>query len=186
MKLLLAKCFVGISCMLFIVGAYLIWERTNPDRLTLIPYTAPARLAGQPDTLTIPAAHISLPIYPAHLIGTHWDQTTRGVSYLVSSPLPGTQGNSVVYGHNWTNLLGPLNKVKPGDALFVKYGTNSMKFTVQFVGIVAANTMSIIAPTTDTRVTLYTCTGFLDSQRIVVTAIRDTPTTSAQSAYSSV
>ena len=60
---------------------------------------------------------IDLPIYPASINGTSWETTTKGVSYLKNTPTPGEIGNSVMYGHNWTNLLGPLVRAKPGQKI---------------------------------------------------------------------
>lgn len=41
-----------------------------------------------------------LPIVPAQIAGGKWEITKNGVSYLTTSPLPGSEGNSVLYGHN--------------------------------------------------------------------------------------
>lgn len=175
MKRIFGTASLITSLVLFGIGGYRIWERTNPTRISLIPHMIPSRIGGQPDTLVIPTAHITLPIYPAYIRGTRWDQTTAGVSYLVQSPLPGIRGNSVIYGHNWPNLLGPLHLVKPGHKLFVRYGSKTIGFTVDYVSTVQASDISVIAPTQDARITIYTCTGFLDQGRLVVTALRDNP-----------
>jgi LPXTG-site transpeptidase (sortase) family protein len=173
MKRLLGMASLGLAIILFLYGAALVWERTNPSRMSVLPVNEPARIQGQPDSITIPSANIDLPIFPAKLNGVRWDQTTKGVSYWVASPVPGNAGNSVLYGHNWRNLLGPLTKVKPGDKVIVSYGSEQVTFVVHFVTTVDPSNISILAPTSDTRITLYTCTGFLDSKRLVVTAIRE-------------
>ena len=173
MKLAAAKFLLILSFFAFIYGGYLIWERTNTGHYSIFPEQLPTRISGQPDTIIIPSAQISLPIYPATIHGVKWDQTTKGVSYLQSSPLPGRAGNSILYGHNWQNLLGHLHNVKPGQKIFVRYGSTTLAFTITYTGVVTDHDISILAPTKDTRLTIYTCTGFLDRQRLVVTALRD-------------
>ena len=49
---------------------------------------------------------IDLPVIPAKAKNNHWDTTDNGVSYLLSSPVPGDTGNSIFYAHNWASLFG--------------------------------------------------------------------------------
>jgi len=44
------------------------------------------------------------------------------------------------------------------------------KFVIQMVSTVAPYQTDLLAPTTGPVLTLYTCTGFLDTQRLVITA----------------
>lgn len=162
-----------LSIFLFFFGWYLIWERTNPYRLSLVPEKKQVRMMGIPDTIAMPSAGISLPVFAARYHNKTWDYTSKGVSYWTATPEPGNPGNSVLYGHNWSNLLGPMKKVKPGDKIYVSYGSRTIPFTVYFVTMVDPSNVSILAPTSDTRLTIYTCYGFLDSKRLVVTAMRD-------------
>ena len=172
MKRILGALYILISLTLLSYGGWLILERTRPIS-TGIPYL---NAASSPDimfTIKIPSASIELPAFSAVIHDATWQTTKRGVSYLSTSPLPGEQGNSVLYGHNWPNLLGNLHKVKPGDVIFVTRANKTSRFTVRYVAVVHANEYSVYQATTDTRITLYTCTGFLDRDRLVVTAFPD-------------
>lgn len=125
-----------------------------------------------PAKLIIPALKLELPISPADIRGTRWEASTTGVSHLATSPIPGEVGNSVLYGHNWPNLLGNLPKIKLGQRLGVIFQDGSEKeFTVILTQTVDPNQTGILSPTEDIRVTLYTCAGFLDRKRFVVTAV---------------
>lgn len=126
-----------------------------------------------PIGLVIKSVGIELPILPARIQrGGVWESTPRGVSYLSSSPLPGESGNSILYGHNWPNLLGSLPQVKPGSSIEIVFADGSRKkFVITFTSLVTPDQSHILAPTADSRITLYTCAGFLDSRRFVVTAI---------------
>lgn len=166
---------LGISCLLF--ATYLVWQRNNPARLSFeinrIDLEATqVRNKGTPIALIIKDLELELPIYSASLDGGKWQATTQGVSYLTSSAVPGELGNSILYGHNWPNLLGKLHKVKPGDEITIVFADASRKnFTIKYTSVVTPDQTHILNPTADRRLTLYTCTGLFDNKRFVVTAV---------------
>ncbi len=124
-----------------------------------------------PYSLEIPSIHANLPIIPALIQGKTWETTTKGVSYLKTTPIPGEKGNSVIYGHNWKTILGDLTQVKPGQKIIITMNDGVKKeFKVEYTATVDPSQTYIIDNTKDTRITLYTCTGFLDSKRFVVVA----------------
>lgn len=172
-----AKLFFGIGFLLFVLGAFLVWERNDPNRLSFRSYQQSSRsqeTSVKPTLLSIPSVNISLPIYEAAIVKGKWQDTKSGVSYLSSSPVPGAIGNSIVYGHNWANLLGNLTKVKPGDEISVSFTSGKIKqFIVKFVTVVTPDETHILNQTSDNRLTIYTCTGWFDSKRLVVTAIAE-------------
>lgn len=170
MKRIIGALYLVLSLLLIGYGISLVRERTRPISQEA---TVQRLFGNQLFTLSIPSAGISLPAYGATIQGTTWQTTKHGISYLSTSPLPGETGNSVLYGHNWPNLLGSLHTVKPGDALFVTAENSTQRFIVRYVAVVGPNEHSVYAPSNDTRITLYTCTGFLDRQRLVVTAFPD-------------
>ena len=169
--------FAGIVCMIW--GSFLLWRRADTRYFqvvqakktlaTIAPYTN-----SMPTRIAIPSIGVALPVIPSKIVHGKWEETTIGVSYVAKSPIPGEIGNSIMYGHNWPTLLGDLPNVKPGDKITIDYqNTKPRTFTVVFINTVSPDTTSVLLPTTDRRITLYTCTGFLDSKRLVVTAILD-------------
>lgn len=143
--------------------------RPLPTPIAAMP-TPLANIPLLPSVLSIPNLSLTLPIVPAELDGNHWDTTTAGVSYLVSTPLPGSPGNSVIYGHNYPNLLGSLKQIKPGDEIVVNSQGALTRYVVTYTIIVPPSETSVYAPTTDTRLTIYTCIGLFDQNRLVVVA----------------
>lgn len=168
MKRIIGALYLCISIGLLAYGVLLLKERTAPivsqsqEKLT--------QFTDSVFTLDIPSAHIALPVYSATITGTTWQTTKRGVSYLSTSPLPGEKGNSVLYGHNWPNLLKPLHLVKPGDSIFITRSGKTDRFIVRYITVVGPKEDSVYASSNGTKLTIYTCTGFLDSKRLVVTA----------------
>jgi LPXTG-site transpeptidase (sortase) family protein len=161
---------LGLGIFFLCFGGYLIFERETPRNLVFAE-TSNNKIVT-PTRLTIPSINLDLPILPAHIKDQKWDITKDGVSYLVKTPVPGTLGNSVMYGHNWSNLLGNLEEVKTGDIIEVKNSDgNTYAYVIHFVSVVTPDETHIYNNTSDYRLTIYTCTGFLDSKRLVVTAI---------------
>lgn len=172
------KFFILLGILLFFATGFLIWQRNTPTRLAfkLSQIKASAEKSEiVPLTISIPSLNLELPIIPAELKNGKWQATGEGVSYLISNPIPGETGNTIMYGHNWTNLLGSLPSLKPGSSIEIVYSDKTTRdFIVEFTSVVTPDQTSILNQTTDTRLTLYTCTGFLDSKRFVVTAVLKT------------
>jgi LPXTG-site transpeptidase (sortase) family protein len=179
----LSKFLIVLGLICYSFAGYYIWLRNDPNRLKFAnaaqvvkPSVASqsAELAPKaiPTKISIKDLGIDLPITQAKINNNTWETTENGVSYLSSSPLPGEKGNSILYGHNWANLLGPLMKIRTGQEIEVQFSDRSKKrFVVEYTSVVSPDESSILAPSKDKRITLYTCTGFLDSQRFVVVAI---------------
>lgn len=167
---------IGVVFITFCL--YLNWQRNDPSRLA---FTLNSTQIVTNDTysniipinILIPSLGLNLPIIPANLSAGKWEATTKGISYLVTSPIPGEIGNSILYGHNWPTLLGSLPKLQKEDKIQIYFSDGSIRdFSVQLTSTVNPDQTHILEPANDQRLTLYTCTGFLDSKRFVVTAIR--------------
>ncbi len=168
--------------MLILASIYLYTQRLTPVNLVMKSYQ-PVRRSSilneksqqipsyPPEYIEIPDLKIKLPIIPSKIMNGKWETTSKGVSYLDSSPIPGDTGNSVLYGHNWEKLLGKLIKIKPGARIVITYSDGSAKnFIAEYTGTVKPDQIGILNQTADKRLTIYTCTGFLDSMRFVVVA----------------
>jgi LPXTG-site transpeptidase (sortase) family protein len=175
MKKFISWFFIIQSLSLLVVGLYQVYLHETPRRLSFAKYPAPVVAAPQnitPSTITIDEVGINVPVIPATMQDTVWPTTDKGASYLTSSPLPGHMGNSIIYGHNWKSVFGNLVKAKVGQKVVVTYPDNTKKtFVIAYTSVVSPNEASILAQSTDKRITLYTCTGFLDSKRFVAVAI---------------
>lgn len=161
---------LGIICFLAVFNMVLL--RTFPVAKPVIQQTAAAQRT--PAEIIIRDAHIDLPIVTATLNKGIFETTDKGASYLTSSPLPGAKGNSIIYAHNWWNLFGNLPKLQKGENISVLYTDKSQQtFTIAETKTVTAHDISILNPTTNNQLTLFTCANFLDADRFVVIAIAD-------------
>jgi len=124
-----------------------------------------------PTKLYIPKLSKTLDISAGKIIDGRWEISPEGVSFLVTSAIPGTLGNSVIYGHNRLNILGDLNQLSKGDVIFVVLDSgNFAKFRVFETKKILPTEIGILNQSSDSRLTIYTCSGFLDQARFVVLA----------------
>jgi len=178
MRNLLANFFIISGIILLLVSTYFFWQRNNPNRLAF-KNSEKVVLSGneqneisKPITLVIEDLGIYLPVIPAANNNGRWATTTDGVSYLSSSVVPGETGNSIFYGHNYKNILGNLRKAEVGQTVKVVFDNGTEKyFKVKYIQTVTPDQIDILANSDDKRITIYTCSGFLDTKRFVVTAI---------------
>jgi LPXTG-site transpeptidase (sortase) family protein len=171
------KFFTGLGISLILFGSLLVFQRNNPNRVAFANtdnniMSVEENKTKIPASVIIPSLNINLPIYLSEIKNNKWEVTDKGVSYLKTSVLPGDKGNSVLYGHNWTNLLGNLTKIKTGEKITIEFDDKSKKeFVVTLIQEVNPDDISILNDTVDNRITIYTCSGFLDSKRFVVVAL---------------
>lgn len=170
-----ANILLSIGLIVLIIFAYLIYIRYSPQKLSF-EVSALENSVNNNSELTaigiqINSLDLNLNITPAEIKNNRWEASTTGISHLKSSVVPGETGNSILYGHNWPNLLGNLDEVEIGDKVTIIYSDNSKKdFEIEYIKEVSPSETSILENSTDKRITLYTCSGFLDSKRLVVVA----------------
>ena len=158
--------FLILSCGCFIFLTVLLWQRVAP-----IKATSGAVVSSTVASLAVPSLNIDLPVIPASMSGKTWETTKNGVSWLSTSPIPGEIGNSIIYGHDWPNILGRLTNVKTGQEIIVRLASGkTRKFVVQYTAVVPSTQDDVLRSTSDRRLTIYTCTGFWDEKRFVAVA----------------
>lgn len=163
---------LGVFLILF--SAVLIYQRYNPNKLAFskepetINYQSGSSL---PHKLIIKDLDIDVDILAVNFKDQKWVTTDNGVSYLTSSAVPGEVGNSILYGHNYRSLLGNLTQAKVGQKIEIMFEDGSKKeFIINYTTTVDPSKTALLENSSDSRVTIYTCTGFLDNQRFVVVA----------------
>ncbi len=104
----------------------------------------------------------------------------RGFWFYPLSAAPGKQGNTVIIGHRFLHIpprrdtFFNLDKVKVGDKIKIKQEENTYTYTVINTREVEKNNSSILANTSDYRITLITCTPLWTSEkRLVITGKMD-------------
>mgnify|MGYP001582109046 CR=1 FL=1 len=173
MRKFLSNVLIVAGMVLLIMASYMIYLRYSPKKLAFAqtPEVVVSHQSVTPVRLIIPAADIDTPIIPNKIENNKWPTSNDGILYLSTSSTPGEQGNSVFYGHNWSGILGNLPQVIPGNEIRIKMSDGStQEFIVEYTDVVEPTLTAIINQTSDSRITIYTCTGFFDSKRFVVVA----------------
>lgn len=162
---------LGIN-LLLTGGLYLAYKKTVLSFRISPTVVAEANLRGpQPTEILIPSAKIDLPIIPAQIRDGVWEIPEDSAGHLYTSSRPAEGGNIVVYAHNKSHLFGPLKQVQVGDVISLVTDKNTtFDYTVETVKTVSPEQIAEVAPTDHEVLTIYTCTGFLDSQRLVLKA----------------
>lgn len=129
------------------------------------------KISRKPATLYIPKLNRVLAVSDGEFVGDRWTISQTGVSYLKTTPAPGSKGNSVLYGHNLSNVLGDMYLLQNGDSVYVVSQNGALvKYQVSEIKEVTPDSVEILNNSKDFRLTLYTCSGFLDTARFVVIA----------------
>ena len=130
--------------------------------------------AAQPPTrILIPSVNIDVPVTESRLIHGYWEVSDVSASYGAGSAYPGTLGNTVVFAHAREGLFLPLRKVKKGNRIYILTNDRWHRYVVHSISTVAANETHVISQTRDETLTVFTCSGFLDTKRLVVQAKAD-------------
>ena len=163
------------SLFLIILGAGIILFAAINKSVAQIPSQKETSQGSQylpkPTKLYIPKLAKSLYVSDGYVTDNRWTISETGVSYLTTSAIPGQTGNSVIYGHNRNDILGYLPQVTAGDPIYVVLASGDyVKYQVAETKVIQPSQVEILSQSADARLTIYTCTGFLDQARFVVVA----------------
>lgn len=144
------------------------------------PSAAPAADLPPPEK-GAPIGKISIPKIGVDWIfveGTDLETLKKGPGRYSGSPLPGRRGNLAIAGHR-TTYGAPFNRLDElaqGDEISVSDGAKTYLYRVSEKKIVAPSDLSVIAPTTDYRLTLTTCNPkFSARERLIIVATLENP-----------
>lgn len=122
--------------------------------------------------LQIPAIGVDKVVVSGVLTG----DLEHGPGHYPATPLPGELGNAGIAGHRTTygSPFSDLDQLQPGDQIIVTTTAGRFRFDVIGAKIVEPTDASVLAPTSDTRLTLTTCDPrYSTAHRLIVTAVLD-------------
>lgn len=124
-----------------------------------------------PKHITI-GEHISISIVEGSYNKGDWTIPDQDAAYLTSAAIPGERGNIIVYGHNYWNIFGTLHMTQLGDIVRITTQANSQyEYRVIEVTRITTEQLEYLQPSTSEILTIYTCAGWLDSERFLVRAV---------------
>jgi len=160
---------VGLICLATSVGL-VIYDRSASQFIGQIPEVQVQE--NSPDSITIPRLKLTLSLEQGYILDGKWTVSDNKATYLVAAGRPGTPTNTIIYGHNKWNIFGQLYKLKKGDEIIINVqGGQEFKYEVTDELTVKPGQLEYVYNHQIEELTLYTCTGLLDSQRLIIKAL---------------
>ena len=104
-------------------------------------------------------------------INDKWILTNDSAFFVNTSGKLGEEHNTVIYAHNKPNLFQNLSKLEVGSVIIVTGGDNNKwKFTVTEKFVITPKEVEKLKTQVPNSLTLFTCNGLFDSERLVVRA----------------
>jgi LPXTG-site transpeptidase (sortase) family protein len=168
--------FVLIGCIgiALVVSSnfYRAYKRWQYSFAVTPPVTSLAIDSQLPIQIRLPQIGISLPITEGDISNGVWLVSSTGATHLVRSAVPGTEGNIVIYGHNTDAIFGRLHLIQKGHTILVTTKDGAIhRYIVSNLLTVPPSRVDLVLPTKTEILTIYTCTGFFDSERLVIQAV---------------
>jgi LPXTG-site transpeptidase (sortase) family protein len=142
----------------------------NPIKINAALY-ASKDLVNNPVRILIPKVDIDLKVIDAPIVDGYWTLSDNTASYGLGSGHPGSKSNTVIFAHARVGLFYNLKDVQVNDIIYVFTKTQWYRYKVNNITAVYPNQTEVLKPTKTETLTLYTCTGFSDEKRLIVTAI---------------
>jgi sortase A len=116
---------------------------------------APVKKGDVLGLMDIPRLGLSVAV----LQGTSSRTLRLGAGHIAGTPLPGEAGNSGIAGHRDT-FFRNLKDIRPADEIQIQTATALFRYEVDWVKIVDPDDLSVLAPSTESALTLVTCYPF--------------------------
>jgi LPXTG-site transpeptidase (sortase) family protein len=142
----------------------------NPIKINAALY-ASKDLVNNPVRILIPKVDIDLKVINAPIVDGYWALSDDTASYGLGSGHPGTKSNTVIFAHARVGLFYNLKDVQVNDIIYVFTKDKWYRYKINNITAVYPNQTEVLKPTKTETLTLYTCTGFSDEKRLIVTAI---------------
>lgn len=174
---ILGLLFLVLALAILVLPSYIPLQSQNTISNTKDPIKISSQLLGMeengnnPVRILIPHAGIDLPVVNAKVVNGYWELSDNTASYGLGSGHPGMPGNTVIFAHARQGLFYNLKDVNVGDIVYVFTKNKWYRYKVNKITAVYPNQTEVIQPTKTDTLTLYTCTGFYDEKRLIVTAI---------------
>lgn len=124
-----------------------------------------------PVRIIIPKNNIDLKVTPSKIVNGYWETSEVSASYGLGSGYPQSKSNTVIFAHAREGLFYNLKDVEMGEIIYVFSKDKWFRYKVNKIKTVLPNQIEVISPTKNEVLTLYTCSGFYDEKRLIISAI---------------
>ena len=123
-----------------------------------------------PKRIIIPSIGIDINVKEAGVMKGYWEVFADSAGFGAGSAYPGETGNTVIFAHAREGLFLPLKNIKQTDKVYILTEFGFFVYEVANISEVLPTQTEVISPTTEATLTLYTCSGFADSKRLIISA----------------
>jgi LPXTG-site transpeptidase (sortase) family protein len=123
-----------------------------------------------PARIEIPDLGVSAEVKAGGIVEGRWLLEEDVVMVLPESGRPAEGFNTVLYAHNRPDLFGHLNQLADGAIIILKTGDKDYQYELFSREQVAPDQLDRLFSDIPDTITLFTCDGWFDSQRLVVKA----------------
>lgn len=165
--------FGFLSIVLYAVNNYNIRQslRVNQEIINQYQAAEPRAESKRPVHIRIPGL-INTSIRQDFYDNGSWTVSDEQASYLAQSAEPGEGGNIILYGHNKKEIFGNLLALKGSEIVtLISKGGEEHQYKIINMVEVDPSDVSYLQPTDEEMLTIYTCSGFMDSKRFIVQAV---------------
>jgi LPXTG-site transpeptidase (sortase) family protein len=162
---------ISLGLFIFFVGA------SHYYQLRVLSFTSPppeskiTKNTDIPAEIIIPSINIDLPIDEASIKDGVWQISYTNATFLGTSESPGSGGNTVIYGHNKKLIFGNLPYLSLGQKILIKTKSGKVfTYLAYEKDFVSPDRVDLVSPSDHEELTIFTCYGLFDSQRVVVKA----------------
>jgi len=157
---IIALGYVGLTLLdarLYQVSAkHSLDSQIQVERESRVTYPAPVVKDGDVlGRVDIPRLGVSVAV----LQGTRSRMLRLGAGHIASTPLPGQAGNIGIVGHRDT-FFRELRDIRTNDEIQLRTASGLFRYKVDWMKVVAPDDISVLAPSTDSVLTLVTCYPF--------------------------
>jgi LPXTG-site transpeptidase (sortase) family protein len=124
-----------------------------------------------PVAISIPSVKINTEVVEGGIHNGNWVLSDSKALFLPTSGKVGEGYNTVIYAHNTEKLFGSLKKIKIGDVIILSNaGSRQFVYRVITHENVDPKDLKKLYSEEENVVTLFTCDGWFDSERLLVRA----------------
>ena len=164
--ILLTACGV----VLFAYAHFFAYEKDNDNALVQEAMSASIK-ASLPVRITATTANIDTPVSIGGFENGKWILSNRNALFLPTSKMLGEGGNTILYAHKRKGLFGALKNLSIGDVVvLMDLNGKKYKFMVYNKEDIKPAKMDKIETNKSNTLTLFTCDGWFDENRLVVKA----------------
>ena len=166
--------FLILAAVLLLAPQYVRPQSAAAEPILIDQQLLSQVVSGHPPVrIIIPRLQMDIPVVEARVVNGYWELSEVAASHGQGSAYPGQTGNTVIFAHAREGLFLPLRDITKDELIYVLGQDAWHRYKVTETELVGPDQVEVIAPSEDERLTLYTCSGFLDSKRLIVTAVPD-------------